>query len=141
MEKTNIDMENEKHKTFLLDEKCGKSFAVIVALIRNGKVHALKEFDERDDYFNAMVNLFKKRGYAVEVFEIEDKRTKQTSKPAYIRNGHPANKIVCIESGEVFMSVGAASSILRISKDSIYKSLKLGATAGKLHFRYWTQDE
>lgn len=132
--------DGKKRRSFLLDEKCGESFNVIVALLRDGKVHALKEFDERDDYFHTKIGIYQKRGYEVEVYEIKEK--KKPKSDTFRRNGKPkANKVRCVENDEEYKSVGAASSILGISKDSIYKSLSDGTAAGGFHFKYVALDD
>lgn len=68
--------------------------------------------------------------------ESDEPPMEPVKEPPVSRNGRPwANRVVCIETGEIYKSVVECSKITGISTWSIYKSVNRGFASSGFHFR------
>lgn len=111
----------------------------MIAVVRNDKVISLTYSDDLGE-LPTLRALHK--DCDIEVMHIsEDGATQKVEEavftPIFSRNGRPlANKVRCIETGQLFRSVSECSLLTGISPVGIYKSIRLGYSASGYHFQY-----
>lgn len=114
------------NKENILKITTGKSFNVLVALLKNGKVCELKEFDRRDFFYDSMLSIYSRMGYQMEIFILDDKNNKEDISNISKNNNQSHNRVYCRETRETWDSVKECSIDTGIGEKSILSSIYRG---------------